>query len=92
MEKRDSINASINTRKGKIQTNLMSVFDAQMPNIQMLNTPPKSYVNLAFVKPDPIYPIRSTNSAAPYVGDAEPPFQMDPKEFEISGLDPLTFP
>ena len=91
-EKRDSINASINTRKGRIQTNLMSAFNAQMPNIQMLNTPPKSYVNLAFVKPDAIYPIRSTNSKITYVGDAEPPFQLDPTEFEIAGLAPLTFP
>jgi hypothetical protein len=92
MEKRDSINYSINTRKSIIQTSLMSVFNAQMPNIQMLNTPPKSYVSLVFVKPDPIYPIKSTNSKITYVGDAEPPFQLDPTEFEIAGLDPLTFP
>jgi len=92
IEKRDSINSSINMRKSRIQTNLMSVFNAQMPNIQMLNTPPKSYVNLVFVKPDPIYPIRSTNSKITYVGDSEPPFQLDPTEFEILGLAPLTFP
>ena len=92
MEKRDSINVSIDLRKNRIQTNLMSVFNAQLPNIQMLNTPPKSYANLVFVKPDPIYPIKSTNSKITYVGDAEPPFQLDPTEFEILGLAPLTFP
>ena len=92
IEKKDSINASINARRDRIQTNLMSVFNAQMPNIQMLNTAPKSYLNLVFVKPDAIYPIKSTNSKITYVGDAEPPFQLDPTEFEISGLDPLRFP
>ena len=92
MEKRDNINASINVRVEKIQTNLMSPFNTQVPNIQMLNTPPKSYVNLVFVRPGAIYPIKSTNSKNTYVGVAEPPFQLDPTEFEIVGLDPLTFP
>jgi hypothetical protein len=92
ISKRDDINTSIVLRVGKIQTNLMSAFDAQMPNIQSLNTPPKSYLNLVFVRPDPIYPIRSTNPDMNYVGISEPPFEVDPTEFQITGLNPLTFP
>jgi hypothetical protein len=46
--KRDDINTSIGVRVNKIQTNLMAVFNGQMPNIQSLNTPPKSYLNLVF--------------------------------------------
>ena len=90
--KRDDINTSIGVRVNKIQTNLMAVFNGQMPNIQSLNTPPKSYLNLVFVRPDPIYPIRSTNPNMNYVGNSEPPFQLDPAEFQITGLNPITFP
>jgi hypothetical protein len=90
--KRDSINTSIGIREGKIQTNLMGVFNGQMANIQALNSPPKSYLNLVFVRPDAIYPIRSTNPDTNYVGNSEPPFEMDPTEFQIRGLNPLTFP
>ena len=90
--KRNSINTSIGVRIEKIETKLMSIFEGQMPNIQSLNTPPKSYLNLVFLRPDPIYPIRSTNSNINYVGNSEPPFEMDPTEFRITGLNALTFP
>jgi hypothetical protein len=90
--KRNSINTSIGVRVEKIETKLMSIFEGQIPNIQSLNTPPKSYLNLVFLRPDPIYPIRSTNSNINYVGNSEPPFDMDPAEFRITGLNALTFP
>lgn len=92
ISKRDAINTSIGVRVEKIQTHLMGVFDGQTANIQSLNSPPKSYLNLVFLRPDPIYPIRSTNSNLNFVGNSEPPFDMDPTEFKITGLNALSFP
>lgn len=73
-----NINASIGLRSGKIQT-LMMTFDTINANIQILrgaNT--NTYPNLAFLPPDRIV--------------AEVPFGLNMSEFEIPGLNALTFP
>lgn len=92
-QRRTDINAKINERTGIIQTNtnsIMNIFNNQFTtNIQSLN----SYPSLTFVKPESIYPIPSSNANTLITWATEPPFDsLNPDEFIIPGLDPLTFP
>lgn len=73
-----NINASISSRSGKIQT-FIATFDNINTTIQTLRgTNTNVYPNLAFLPPDRI--------------TAEVPFALNMSEFEIPGLDALTFP
>lgn len=73
-----NINASIGLRSGKIQT-LIGTFDNINTSIQYLRgTNTNIYPNLSFLPPDRI--------------TAEVPFGLNMSEFEIPGLDIITFP
>jgi hypothetical protein len=92
-QRRNDINTKINERTRLIQTNsdsIMNIFNNQFTtNIQSLN----SYTSLVFVRPENIYPIPSSNPNTLITWATEPPFDsLNPDEFIIPGLDPLTFP
>jgi hypothetical protein len=89
MQKITSINTSIQNRVEKITTSFTNIFDNIRSKITSLNT---TYPMLAFVYPRDIYPIRNTNPNIGYSSNTEPPFNLDPTEFQIRGLEPLIFP